>query len=171
MISNDYRKQNAYLHTTKPGYGTGGARWATMVIDTCEKRRTFDVLDYGCGKSCLAHALPFPIRQYDPAILAHCTPPEPADVVICTDVLEHIEPEHLEAVLDHIQHLTRKVAIMNVATRKAHKTLPDGRNTHLIVQPKAWWLPKFQERFESVEIIQESATEFTVYAELPKNNC
>jgi 2-polyprenyl-3-methyl-5-hydroxy-6-metoxy-1,4-benzoquinol methylase len=168
MISENYRQQNQTLHETKPGYGTGGARWADLLSDTCENWNTRDVLDYGCGKGRLAAALPFPINQYDPAIPAHCMAPEPADIVICTDVLEHIEPEYVDDVLDHIQHLTRKVAILNVSTRKAHKTLPDGRNTHLTVHPKDWWLPKIKERFASTQIIQENAAEFTVIVGLPK---
>jgi len=168
MISDEYRKMNAQLHASKPGYGTGGARWARMVQDLCESWNTRDVLDYGCGKGRLAEALPFPIAQYDPAIPEHASDPKPCDLVVCTDVLEHIEPDQLSAVLDHLRDLTLKVGLFNVATRRAHKTLPDGRNTHLIVEPIDWWLPMLRERFKSVELVEATVSEFTVLVALPK---
>jgi hypothetical protein len=30
----------------------------------------------------------------------------------------------------------------------ALKTLPDGRNAHLIQEPVEWWLPKIMQRFD-----------------------
>lgn len=45
-----------------------------------------------------------------------------------TGVLEHIEPECLEQVLDHLQRLTRKIALLNIVTRPANKVLADGHN-------------------------------------------
>lgn len=48
--------------------------------------------------------------------------------VYMTGVLEHIEPECLEQVLDHLQRLTRKIALLNIVTRPANKVLADGHN-------------------------------------------
>jgi len=168
MISDDYRKQNEILHNTKPGYGTGGARWVTAVSTLCAEYDTDDVLDYGCGKGRLAAALPFHINQYDPAIPKHCTAPEPADIVVCTDVLEHIEPEYIDDVLDHLQQLARECALLNIATRHAHKTLPDGRNTHILVKPPEWWFSKLMDRWDSVEMVEAGHGEFTGLVSLPK---
>lgn len=68
-------------------------------------------------------------------------------MVVCIDVLEHIEPECLDDVLDHIRMLTRKMAFLTVATTAARKEYADGRNTHLIQKPYEWWLPKIWSRF------------------------
>jgi 2-polyprenyl-3-methyl-5-hydroxy-6-metoxy-1,4-benzoquinol methylase len=68
--------------------------------------------------------------------------PKPSDVVVCTDVLEHIEPEKLDAVLDHILRLTGYFAHLVISTRPANAVLPDGRNAHLIVETPDWWLEK-----------------------------
>ncbi len=79
------------------------------------------VLDYGCGKGTLAEAVSFEIREYDPAIAGKDENPLPADLVICTDALEHIEPEYLDAVLVHIASLTRMAAFFVVHTGRAQK--------------------------------------------------
>lgn len=66
--------------------------------------------------------------------------PEPADGVVCLDVLEHIEPEFLDGVLEHIRDLAIKCAFFAVSTVPSSRTLGDGRNAHLIIEPKEWWL-------------------------------
>lgn len=109
--------------------------------------RTHDILDYGCGKGTLGAALGFAIQEYDPAVAGKDTAPAPADIVVCTDVLEHIEPDRLEAVLDDLQRLTRRVLYVHVATVPAHKTLSDGRNAHLIVEPWSWWRERMNKRW------------------------
>jgi hypothetical protein len=79
--------------------------------------------------------------------------PSPAQMVCCIDVLEHIEPDKLEDVLDHLEELTEEILFCTVTTAPARKTLSDGRNAHLIVKPMSWWLPKIMERF-SVQTVQ-----------------
>ncbi|HET9469625.1 MAG TPA: hypothetical protein VFO24_00885, partial [Usitatibacter sp.] len=77
------------------------------------------------------------------------------------DVLEHIEPECLDEVLDDLQRVTRKIGFFVIATREAEKTLPDGRNAHLIQEPIAWWAPRLEKRF-TVSQVREMAGEFAV---------
>lgn len=157
MITDEYRALNTELHASSPKYGTSGHRWAEVVMQLAADFKAYTVLDYGCGKSTLLKALPplaeRPIRfeQYDPCIPGLDEPPEPADLVVCTDVLEHIEPDCLEAVLDDLARLTIKAVFLEIATRPAVKTLADGRNAHLIVEQPAWWLPKLDKRWKRVE--------------------
>jgi 2-polyprenyl-3-methyl-5-hydroxy-6-metoxy-1,4-benzoquinol methylase len=74
--------------------------------------------------------------------------PEPADFVICNDVLEHVEPECVDAVLDHLAALVRRVGLIGIATKYAlSHQLPDGRNPHLSVHSGEWWQAKLQARF------------------------
>jgi hypothetical protein len=148
LISNDYCSLNQQLHETNNEYGCSGQRHAEAVMQLAIKLNTQDILDYGCGKSTLANNLPFLIKQYDPAIPKFSALPGPATIVICTDVLEHVEPVCIDAVLNHLKELTQKVAFITIATRPAKKTLADGRNAHLIIQPMKWWLEKLMERFE-----------------------
>jgi len=62
-------------------------------------------------------------------------------------VLEHVEPDLLDNVLAHISSLTRHYAFLNIATVAALKTLPDGRNAHLIVEPPEWWRARLERHF------------------------
>lgn len=144
LITDEYKAQNAALHDSEPTYGTSGWQYANAVTGLCAEYDTRNVLDYGCGKGTLADHIPFPIFQYDPAIPEFSRRPSPADIVVCGDVLEHIEPDCLRNVLLDLHILTRKVAYFVIGTRPAAKTLPDGRNCHLIVQDEPWWRVEVQ---------------------------
>jgi len=148
LITDQYRDLNKQLHTRKPNYGTSGALYADIIeqlVDICGART---ILDYGCGKGTLSEALPhLEITEYDPCIPGKDQHPQRHDLVICSDVLEHIEPELIDNVLDDLQALTGSMLFCLIATSKAHKSLADGRNAHLIVEPYQWWLPKLWSRF------------------------
>lgn len=139
LITEDYRNLNRLLHETRPDYGTSGKRYAEILRQMMAAFKTTDILDYGAGKLTLQEALGIPIANYDPCIPGLDSPPEPHDLVACTDVLEHIEPECLDDVLADIRRVTKKAAFLLVATRPAKKYLADGRNAHLIQEDFAWW--------------------------------
>ena len=139
-ITEQYIEQNKKLHEIDPKYGTSGHKWASEVIRLCKKYDTKDVLDYGCGKGTLAESLPFEIQQYDPATRPER--PVPADIVVCGDVMEHIEPDCLDDVISDLDALFKKCLYLVISTRLAQKTLPDGRNAHLIVESGGWWIKK-----------------------------
>jgi hypothetical protein len=162
LISAAYKTQNQRLHNARPDYGTFGSRWLEQITDMAEEMKTQDVLDYGCGKQTLKAELPF-VTGYDPCIAGLDAAPAPATLVICTDVLEHVEPECLEDVLDDLKRVTGCGLFCTVAKLAAKKTLPDGRNAHLILEPPQWWLPKFFARFE-IQTFQNFRSEFLVIA-------
>ena len=147
LITEDYRAQNVMLHQSKV-YGVSARIWANRVKDLCETLRTHDVLDYGCGKCMLQEGLGWEIANYDPAVPGLEDRPEPHDVVACIDVLEHIEPECLDEVLDDLHRLIKRVGFFVIANRPAAKTLPDGRNAHLIQEGVDFWLPRLWSRWD-----------------------
>tara|TARA_R110000751_G_scaffold111080_4_gene208982 strand:- start:2052 stop:2606 length:555 start_codon:yes stop_codon:yes gene_type:complete len=142
LISDDYRKQLEQMHANKAQFGKNSSRWADPVWRLTAALETSDVLDYGCGKGELNLHLPFSVKCYDPGIAKHSANPEPADIVVCTDVLEHIEPDNLDQVLTHLRSKTKRRLLLNVNVKEAVKHLPDGRNAHLIVEPPDWWIAK-----------------------------
>ena len=150
MISAEYRALNTQLHMERKDYGRSGRKWAVTVADLVKESGAQSVLDYGCGKSTFKNAFSqlsnIPVSEYDPCIPGKEKLPDPVDVVVCTDVMEHIEPEFLDEVLEHI-HSLGKLFVMTVATREAKRKLPDGRNTHLIVRDVDWWREKLSEHF------------------------
>jgi hypothetical protein len=147
LITPAYQQLQAAFHVERQDYGANAHRWADRIRSFADQLGTRDILDYGAGKGSLQRALPFPIKQYDPAMPEFAAPPNPADFVVCLDVLEHIEPECLDDVLAHMGSLTRKMLLAEIATRPAKKFLPDGRNAHLIQQHSNWWLLKLMQNF------------------------
>jgi hypothetical protein len=150
LISEEYRLLNEYLHKQYGDYGGGGQRHFHEVKALAESIGTTDILDYGCGKSTLSMQFSHAINQYDPAIPRFSALPEPADFVVCTDVLEHIEPELIGEVMQHLQGLTKKAIFAVIATGVSLKNLPDGRNAHLLVETPRWWLNCFFDYFDVV---------------------
>ena len=157
LISDASQKLNDDLHKSDPTYGTKAAKHAPAVANFVVTTQAASLLDYGCGKGMLKPALQelcpsLDIREYDPAIAGKSVRPDPADVVVCLDVMEHIEPETLQDVLSDIRSVTKRYAIFTVAVKEAKKVLADGRNAHLIVQPKTWWAEQFAPHFNTVDL-------------------
>lgn len=150
LISDEYLKQQEQMHEN-PNYGVASVSYAPLVSDIINKTKVETILDYGCGKGRLAGAIDVKhkaeLRLYDPAIFEYSLPPKPAELVCCIDVLEHIEPDLLDNVLDDIKSLSTRYAFLTIHTGPAVKTLPDGRNAHLIQEDAMWWLPKIWDRF------------------------
>lgn len=150
LITEQYRRLNAVMHEKLPDYGVQGREHFIDIDTLAQSMKTQDILDYGCGKGTLAMHFPFTIKQYDPAILKYSDLPESADLVVCTDVLEHIEPELIGNVLDHLRSLTKRVLYTTICTKPAKKSLPDGRNAHLIIESSKWWFSALEDRFEII---------------------
>lgn len=149
MISDEYRRLNEELHKESAEYGSGsGKKYAGFILEAMRRTGSRTVLDYGCGKGTLRKALGPMVSNYDPAVPQWSGRPSEADLVVCTDVLEHVEPEHLEDVLKDIRRLARKAVFLVISCRPATKTLPDGRNAHLTVEKQAWWAEKLSNDFK-----------------------
>jgi hypothetical protein len=146
--SPEYAELQRQFHIARPDYGVSGMRYADNVLQIAQRMGTRDILDYGCGKATLQKNIPFPIQNYDPFVPEFAKEPVPADLVVCTDVMEHIEPEHVGSVLIDIHALAKQAVFFQIATGPAKKFLPDGRNAHLIQQPGNWWLERLMPYFD-----------------------
>ena len=151
LISPDYIALNRELHE-RGEYGLGAHKWAPVVDEIATQCNAKTILDYGSGQGTLRKVLetrspPYEILEYDPAIPGKEHKPLRADMLVCCDVLEHVEPECLYSVLDDMRNIARLSVLLVVATRPAKKILSDGRNAHLIIEPSWWWLPKIIDRW------------------------
>ena len=118
------------------------------------------LLDYGCGKAipydkdrCKEVDLRHPIQKlcnlksfdlYDPAYEKYATLPDKKyDIVVCTDVLEHIAEQDLDYVLTQILSRSNKVVFLNISCQPALKHFKEGKfkgkNVHISVFDPSWW--------------------------------
>jgi 2-polyprenyl-3-methyl-5-hydroxy-6-metoxy-1,4-benzoquinol methylase len=152
-ITDNYKELNYQLHQTHPKYGVGGKRHYLSVCKLMKKYECETVLDYGCGKATLSKMLK--CTNYDPCIPKYSSLPQKHDLVVCTDVLEHIELHLLDNVLNHIKSLIIKVGYLVIATRPdSTKLLPDGSNPHQIIEDAEWWKQTINSYFTIVGMNQ-----------------
>lgn len=156
LISEQYRALNAREHEAQNGYGVNGHRHLKTVLNMVSRLGAKTVLDYGCGQGSLAkHARRVSealFINYDPAVPEFATLPLPVDLVVCTDVLEHVEPLLMSNVLEHIQGLACKGAFFEIACRPAKRVLSDGRNAHINLHDGMFWLDTIRWYFDIVEM-------------------
>jgi hypothetical protein len=165
-ISDEYRKIQQELHED-PGYGVASLIYAPLIKKIVETAHLRAISDYGAGKCNLRKGLhdlgvrDFGYYPYDPAFPQY-GPPRPAPLVCCIDVLEHIEEKHLDDVLLDLEEITEGIGFFTIATEPAMKTLPDGRNAHLIQKPVRWWLPRLCDHFDISRLQQVKNGHFWV---------
>ena len=172
------RNVDAYreLHRSDDRYGKSSHKLRRAMLFAivsglrCDKDwRPATILDFGCGKSTVVFAVASALRlqpfRYDPAIPEYQNlPVETADIVLNTDVLEHLDEDELDLILDDISGLSLR-CFFNISTRPASKTLPSGENAHATVKPKLFWEQKLSHYFPQVHDIsfQDDAATFVTW--------
>jgi hypothetical protein len=145
LISDEYLALQQELHARPEGYGASGYKHAWPVLQIAALLGCRTVLDYGCGQGTLGREIRASawwrgeVFEYDPAVVGRQRRPVPAEIVVCTDVLEHVEPDRLDAVLADVRALTLRYAYLVVSLQPGSKRLADGRGAHLIVWSAATW--------------------------------
>ncbi len=125
------------------------------------QHRAGTILDYRPGKAQLYDADPdapaearrktmpawggVKITCFDPGYEPCSGPIEDAyDGVICADVLEHVADDDVPWMLDELFGHARRFVYAVVACFPARKTLPNGANAHVTLQPPEWWCEQFE---------------------------
>lgn len=148
MITAAYLEQLKAVHASRE-WGASGYSHALTVAKYAGKLSAQTVLDFGCGRATLKPELfkidPYlDVFEYDPAIAGKDEDPAPADLLVANDVLEHIEPQYLDATLARLRGLAIKGAYFTIALTPSKVSLPDGRNAHLIIKDQYFWLAKLE---------------------------
>lgn len=152
----DYGAIYSELHKNQKHYTGKSIRTGLpQIVELVQKTNPRRLLDYGCGKG---HQ--YSVHKVHEAwggLQPHCfdvgvpafsdEPAGPFDGVICTDVMEHIDPADVDTILDDIFSFLPErddggtsFAFFFISCRPAkNKMLPDGRNVHLCVREPEWW--------------------------------
>lgn len=134
----EYRK----LHAN--AYGTTAYLYFDKIAKAVLELNPRSILDYGCGRGDLvAHFWndgERRIAKYDPAIPQFKEMPDgDFELVLCTDVMEHILIADVDRVFREIRGKSRN-AIFTISLRPARARLPDGRNAHVTLLSGSEWL-------------------------------
>ena len=147
-----YINQYVELHKTSK-YGTSsGRQLLTPVQNLINREKPQTVLDYGCGQSDLHKLINGvdKVVRYDPAIPGIDTKPtDEYDLVICTDVMEHIPEDTVDEILEDLHRLGRIVYVV-ISCVEAYAKLPNGENAHTTVRPQKWWVDKLEAKWANV---------------------
>lgn len=114
-----------------------------------------NILDYGCGNGVLLKLLKhkYPkinIDGYDPAIKEFSViPNNHYDMIINTDVLEHIPKSDIADVVNHIKSLSNNIFFC-LHHGKAWTILPNGENAHITIEPKEWYHNLMKKYFDII---------------------
>jgi len=170
MISDELRNTYKEIHASTP-FGKR-AKIPTHLKTFIKESSPSSILDFGCGKGNLVSTLgeQYPdidVYGYDPANPQFASETPCVDMVVSTDVLEHVEPEHIEDTIEMLS-LKAKFHYHLISCAPAKLILPDGRNAHLIQEGPAWWRQKFETY--GYEILQEDYREFEKFSKQLRRN-
>lgn len=153
-------EQYKQLHSKVVTYGTTSISYINEVCLIIDFLKPRSILDYGCGKGTLIKELKllYPdieIFGYDPAIPGKDELPEKlkVDLVINTDVLEHIPEEEIDTTISKIKSISNNV-YFNLHHALACAVLPDGTNAHCTVRNKYWYNEKITKYFQVVTFLE-----------------
>lgn len=151
LLSNDYKEILEAVHSSS-GWGITARIEFNNILNFISKNKILNVLDYGSGQQFLEKELPkfvsgIFVQSYEPGIPRLAHKPNPAELVCCIDVLEHVENDFVDSVLDDLKNLIIKFGYITLSTVPAKRVLPNGKNAHLTVMPVEWWSEKIEKRF------------------------
>lgn len=128
------------------------------------------LIDFGCGTgrpaaqlkrlglsvTAIDHAKNSLDPGIDVAFMQQCLWALPSDLSAdygyCTDVMEHIPPEKVSAVLSEIRRVVRKRVFFQIATFPDGMGRKIGETLHLSVHPPEWWRAKLSEHWNDVKV-------------------
>jgi len=135
--------------------GEALAEYKHEIYNLISENNIKTILDYGCGKAKF-HPLLFnnikvpgspmgvTVTPYDPAVTKFSNKPTGQyDLVLCIDVMEHIQEDKIEEVLKDLFSYSNKV-FLTITCYPAMQILPNGKNAHYTIKEPDWWKEKLQ---------------------------
>ena len=145
LITDYYRMLNEQMHRLHQFDGNDSMMHFYSILSYAQKIKAETILDYGCGSAEIGRHMPLKVHNYDPNVPEFAPDPPPCDLLICLDVLEHVEPWCIDAVVEHMQERAVLGMYLHIALAPDEtKVLPDGSNPHSIIRSAEWWIRKFK---------------------------
>jgi hypothetical protein len=146
-----------HLHDTSV-YGVTGNRYGLLVQTLILELKPRIILNYGCGQTDWHQRIDLMGAEYygyDPAIPERADlPVSSADLLINTDVLEHIAADRLPEALAHMRALSSN-ALFVIATRPDGRKFPSGEDLHCTLMPAFEWRRLLLQFYPTVELAFE----------------
>jgi len=129
-----------------------------------------DVLVYGCGIGHRVHAFDYfgipsigydiskeaiarATKKYPEIKVSNIIPTQKFDLVVCYDVLEHIDKHHVPSVLKEIYKHARHIVLFSICFMGDPNFPKDP--THITCRPKDWWEHRIREAGFEIEKVHE----------------
>ena len=135
--------------------GEALAEYKHNVFNLIKENNIKTILDYGCGKAKF-HSILFnnkkvpgspmgvDITPYDPAIAKFANKPTGKyDLVLCVDVMEHVQEDKVEEVLKDIFTFSNRI-FLTITCYPATQVLLNGKNAHYTIKEPDWWKEKLK---------------------------
>ena len=135
--------------------GEALAEYKHNVFNLIKENNIKTILDYGCGKAKF-HSILFnnkkvpgspmgiDITPYDPAVPEFANKPiGQYDLVLCVDVMEHVQEDKVEEVLKDIFTFSNRV-FLTITCYAATQVLLNGKNAHYTIKEPDWWKEKLK---------------------------
>jgi hypothetical protein len=156
LVTPYYKDQLLKKHAKQP-WGGAGKSWIPLLEKHLDMARVETSLDFGCGRHTYKQAMTelhphIQVTEYDPGVAGYDALPQGEfDLVVCTDVMEHVEKEYTAATLVALRDYTKRVILFNIETNQCSSTLPDGRNTHINLRHVDEWTLLLNAVFKTAE--------------------
>ena len=135
--------------------GEALAEYKHNIYDVIKNNNVKTILDYGCGKAKF-HSILFNnkkvpgspigvnITPYDPAVAQFSNKPTGQfDLVLCIDVMEHVQEDKVEEVLKDIFTFSNRI-FLTITCYPATQVLLNGKNAHYTIKEPDWWKEKLK---------------------------
>lgn len=139
--------QYRIMHARGHFVGLSVLKFADEIGGLIKQHGCKTVLDYGAGQGhqyMPPHSLDkkwgVEVACYDPAVSGmEELPGGKFDLVLCSDVLEHVPLMEIPPLLHNVFSRAEKLVYLTVCCRGAKKFLPSGQNCHVTILPLDRW--------------------------------
>lgn len=174
LLTPEYLQQLRLQHE-QVSWGRAGASWIPEIVrlmiqfDLRPRKGSYRgdetlhgprVLDYGAGRRTFSTAMRWLMPQvevfeYDPGVPEISILPASIkyDLVLCTDVMEHVEEQFVDETFARLREYTKHAAFFNIALSLSKASLPNGQNAHVTVRSADWWENKVCRYFTELRIL------------------